>query len=205
MLAASRRYGLEQIAEELRLRAIEQRRNPKDAIAGHERAIPVCQRLRAGMIELYHHLDVAQLLLDGPATGVPKVARAIARARELAEIHHLVPPSAPLLREWMLEGRWAAGEERLEVARDLWSSLLDRPGPVLYPALRGEAALRLAVLELADHHRAEAEAYLARLKAEQLRAALPARWMVSIDGLAARAEGLRHGAAALPRVGSTAA
>jgi tetratricopeptide (TPR) repeat protein len=202
MLAASRRYGLEQIAEELRLRAIEHRRNPKEAIAGHERAIPVCQRLRAGMVELYHHLDVAKLLLDGPPTGYPKVAKTIARARELAEIHHLLPPCESLLREWVLEGRWAASEERLDVARDRWGALLDRPGPVLYPRLRAEAAIRLAVLEFADHRPTEAASFLARLDDEELRHAVPPRWIVTSDGLSARADTLRYGAAALPRAGA---
>ncbi|HKV90083.1 MAG TPA: AAA family ATPase [Thermoplasmata archaeon] len=202
MLAASRRYGLEQIAEEVRLRVLEHRRDVKEAIAGHERAVPVCQRLRAGMVELYHHLDLATLTLDGPPAGAAKASKSIQRARELVETHHLFPPSWALLRSWVLEGRLAASEERLEAARDRWSALLDRPGPVLYPRLRAEAAIRLAILEFADHRPTQARAFLARLDSEELHAAIPKKWMVSPEGLEARAETLRHGAAPLPTVGA---
>ncbi|MCI4322267.1 MAG: hypothetical protein L3K05_08200, partial [Thermoplasmata archaeon] len=202
MLAASRRDGLEQIAEELRLRVLEHRRDAKEAIAGHERAIPVCQRLRAGMVELYHHLDVATLALDGPATGYPKAGKAIQRARELTETHHLLPPSWGLLREWVLEGRIAAAEERLDAARDRWGSILDRPGPILYPRLRAEAAIRLALLEFADHRPSEARGFLHRLDDDELHGAIPKRWVVSPEVLQGKAEGLRHGAAALPKTGN---
>ncbi len=198
MLAASRRYGLEQIAEELRLRILEHRRDPKEAIAGHERAIPVSQRLRAGMVELYHHIDVATLLFDGPESGYAKATKSVHRARELTETLHLLPPSSAYLREWVLEGRLAAADERLDVARDRWTAILDRPGPVLYPRIRAEAAVRLAILEFADHRPNEARAYLERLRADDIEKAVPKGWVIGPDTLAQQADGLRHGAAQLP-------
>jgi len=202
MLAASRRYGLEQIAEELRLRILEHRRDAKEALSGHERAIPVSQRLRAGVVELYHHIDVATLLYDGPDTGFAKAARAVQRARELTETLHLLPPSPAYLREWLLEGRLAAADERLDVARDRWSAILDRPGPVLYPRFRAEAAIRLAILEFADHRPAEAKAYLERVHSDEMEKAAPKSWVIGPETLADRAPNLHHGASALPTTGS---
>jgi hypothetical protein len=198
MLAASRRYGLEQIAEELRLRILEHRKDPKEAIAGHERAIPVAQRLRAGPVELYHHLDVASLALDTLPAGLAKGSKSVRRARELTETLHLLPPSLGLLREWVLEGRIAAAEERLDVARDRWSALVDRPGPVLYPRLRAEASIRLALLEFADHRPDDARAHLDRLQADDLRGSIPKAWILSPEKLEAAAEESRHGAGAIP-------
>ncbi|MCI4327595.1 MAG: ATP-binding protein [Thermoplasmata archaeon] len=203
MLAASRRYGLEQIAEELRLRILEHRRDAKDAISGHERAIPVSQRLRAGVVELYHHLDVASLLYDGPETGYGRATKSVQRARELTETLHLLPPSSGFLREWVLEGRLAAADERLDVARDRWTAILDRPGPVLYPRIRAEAALRLALLEFADHRPNEARAYLDRLHGEELEKSLPKSWVIGPETLEQKAEGLHHGAGPLPTTKSS--
>ncbi|MCI4324330.1 MAG: hypothetical protein L3K00_00350 [Thermoplasmata archaeon] len=199
MLAASRRFGLEQIAEELRLRILEHRKDPKEAIAGHERAIPVAQRLRAGPVELYHHLDVASLSLDLLPGGLAKASKSVRRARELTETLHLLPPSLGLLREWLLEGRIAAAEERLDVARDRWSALVDRPGPVLYPRLRSEALIRLALLEFADHRPDDAKAHLERLQGDELRESIPRGWLRSSEGLAAAADDSRHGAGPLPQ------
>jgi tetratricopeptide (TPR) repeat protein len=199
MLAASRRYGLEQIAEELRLRILEHRKDPKEAIAGHERAIPVAQRLRAGPVELYHHLDVASLAFDGLPAGLAKASKAVRRARELSETLHLLPPSLGLLREWILEGRLAAAEDRLDAARDRWSALVDRPGPLLYPRLRAEAAIRLALLEFAEDRPNEAREHIARLQSDDLRNAIPRDWRISPEALEAAAPDSRHGAGPIPR------
>jgi hypothetical protein len=199
MLAASRRYGLEQIAEELRLRILEHKKDPKEAIAGHERAIPVAQRLRAGPVELYHHLDIATLAFDALPGGLAKASKSVRRARELTETLHLLPPSLGLLREWLLEGRLAAAEERYDAARDRWSAIVDRPGPVLYPRLRAEAAVRLALLEFAEDRPTEAKEHLAPLRSEGLRGAIPRDWKLAPEDVEAAAAGSRHGAGPLPR------
>ncbi|MCI4370943.1 MAG: hypothetical protein L3J81_06420, partial [Thermoplasmata archaeon] len=96
-------------------------------------------------------------------------------------------------------GRIAAAEERLDVARDRWSALVDRPGPVLYPRLRSEALIRLALLEFADHRPDDAKAHLERLQGDELRESIPRGWLRSSEGLAAAADDSRHGAGPLPQ------
>jgi hypothetical protein len=56
----------------------------------------------------------------------------------------------------------------------------------------------LALLEFADHRPSQARSFLLRLDEDDLRGAIPRRWVVSPDALEGKAEGLRHGAAALP-------
>ncbi|MCI4360970.1 MAG: hypothetical protein L3J91_04640, partial [Thermoplasmata archaeon] len=162
--------------------------------------IPVAQRLRAGPVELYHHLDVATLALDVLPAGLAKGTKAVRRARELTETLHLLPPSLGLLREWILEGRIAAADDRLEVARDRWTALVDRPGPLLFPRLRAEASMRLALLEFADHRPEEAQKHLARLADETLSPSVPREWLRDPEALSLVAEATRHGAGAIPVV-----
>lgn len=186
ILGASRRYLLQQHADEVALRLMALNGQRALALRGHERSIPVAQRLNAPLVELYHHLGVVGLLLDEPAT--PRIEAELHRVRELTELLHLLPPAPGLLRLWLLEGRYAAATKSEEVARDRWRSIVDLPGLGTPPRIRSEAMLRLAILELTQGNDARARELLDRLKEKEARAGLRPEWIEWLPTLVKDAE-----------------
>ena len=123
----ARRSPFAQVVDEVQLRLVERRRDPIEALAAHQRAIPVCQHLRAVVTELYHQLDIAEIELDAKPTS--KTRETANRAVELVELLHLIPPSPVWARSWLVQGRFAALEGRLDEARDIWGAVATGRSP----------------------------------------------------------------------------
>lgn len=150
-----RRPELEQMAVEYRARLLHREGAHEAVLALHMRAIPVLQRLGLPSLEASHELGVAELLFDRAPEA--RGTRALRRARELVEMLRLTPPSAALLRLWLLEGRQAAYADDVEGARERWSAVADRQGPPVLGRLRSEALVRLSALELLHGRSEEAQ------------------------------------------------
>jgi hypothetical protein len=192
----ARRSPLAQIVEEVQLRLVERRRDPTEAIASHQRAIAVSQHLRALVNELYHTLDIAEIELDHtPTTRTRDTAD---RAVEIVELLHLIPPSPAWARSWLVQGRFAALEGRMDEARDIWGAVADRPQPVAIARYRAESILRLTLLELAEGRPEAARPLLDRLDSLLPRSGLPEEWATSMADLRRAAKESRHGSGRLP-------
>ncbi|MCI4349302.1 MAG: hypothetical protein L3J93_03680 [Thermoplasmata archaeon] len=189
-------YGLGPIADELQLRLMGRRLAPAETLRAHQTAAPALRRMRAPTRELYHLLDLGEMLLDAGEGG--KAKPPVLRAREIVDSLHLIPPSPPLLRLWLLEGRLAAFEHRTESARDIWGAMAARPSPSSLPPYEAEAHVRLALLELAEGKPAGARPLLDRLEAPDFEGRFPREWNTSIVDLAVLAEAAREGSGALP-------
>ncbi|MGI0133226.1 MAG: AAA family ATPase [Thermoplasmata archaeon] len=175
MLGSARRYELQQLAEEVHIRLLEERGETHAALRAHERAVSVAQRMRALATELSHQIGIAALIIDQPSD--IRATSAIRRAHEIVELLHLLPPSPGLVRLWLLEGRLAARSQAEESARDRWSAIIDIASPAVPPRLRAEAILRLAALEAGGGRPEEARHLLARLETRDLEAALRPEWL----------------------------
>ncbi len=156
------------------------------ALSVHDQAVQVAQRAHLPPLELLHEVGVAGLLLDERPD--PRLGRALGRARELANLLHLVPPSGPLLGLQMLEGRYAARADRLGTARQMWSSVAEIRATSVPVSYRAEAWLRLADLELSQQRPSEAQAYLQQLERPETLRGLPVEWASWFADLRGRAD-----------------
>ena len=160
LLNSARRAGLQQFGVAIQARFLTLRGEREQALALHLRAVTTLQRLRLHPIELFHQLDILELLLDSKVDErVPKV---IKRARELVEQMHLMPPALGLYRFWVLEGRQLAAIPDLAGARDRFSAVADRDPATVAPPLFRDACLRLASLELSEGREEVARRYFDR-------------------------------------------
>jgi hypothetical protein len=192
----ARRSPLAQLVDEVQLRWVERDRDAAEALAAHTRAIAVAQHLRTVAMEVYHQVDLAEIDLDGRPT--PRGREAANRALEIVELVHLMPPAPIWVRCWLLQGRLAALEDRLDEARDIWGAVADRPYPLAIGRYRAEAAIRLALLELADGKEDAAQRRLGCLEGVLAGSGVPEEWATAVDLLARAAPDSRHGAARLP-------
>ncbi|HTT35157.1 MAG TPA: hypothetical protein VMH78_04745, partial [Thermoplasmata archaeon] len=147
-------------------RLLGDRGDGKGALEIHGRVIETARRIGQPAIELEHQLGLAELGLDaGPS---PRARRAIARAGELVERLSLTPPSPSLVRWWILSGRVAAIDGADETAADRWTAASTRRGPTGAPRWTGEAALRLAVADMARGDEAAARSRFDRPDVDRL-------------------------------------
>jgi tetratricopeptide (TPR) repeat protein/energy-coupling factor transporter ATP-binding protein EcfA2 len=196
LLGRSRRWELDNMAQDLEARLLELRGSAKQARLLRERSLSVLQRQKLLAVEIYHQLGLAESLLDqGTAKGVESP---LARARTISETLHLLPPSPSLLRTWLLEGRLLAQTEAHEAARERWSAIADEPGADATPRLRAEAMLRLVLLDHATGREDEAATLLQKLRSPENSAALPPAWRDQLDTLEAWVPESRFGGGALP-------
>jgi hypothetical protein len=184
MLGRARRYGLELEAQEAQLKLREARGERDLARRARERAIPAAQRFRNLPVELAHQLAIAGLLLDGPPDA--RAAGALKRAHEITETLHLVPPSPPLLLLWLLEGRLQSDTGHLAAARDRFEAVAEQPVQSVSARTRGEARLRLAILEASAGRDDAARAQVLLLNQPELRNALRPEWRDWFQPLAKR-------------------
>ena len=185
MLGTARRYGLEYQAEEFQARLVEARGDKAGALRLRERAIPTAQRNRELSIELGHQLGVASLLLEQNPDA--RLAAALKRAHEIADLLHLIPPAPGLLSLWVLEGRMHAQNGAIDHARDRWRAVADLPAGAAPPRVRAEALVRLSILEVSHGREERARAYLTRLGAPDLADAMRAEWKELLPQLRLRA------------------
>ncbi|MCI4369388.1 MAG: hypothetical protein L3K09_07500, partial [Thermoplasmata archaeon] len=179
LLSEARRHSLAQHVEEVQVRL-----NTADGELGRarharERLIPVAQRSRQPVIELYHQLGLAELLLD--AKDIEHAAAPLKRATEICETLHLLPPSLALLRCWLLQGRMHALTDQPDRARDYWEAIVERPHANQVPSLRAEALLRLAMIEVASGHEEAAQHHVKRLRARELAGAIRLTWALTLS------------------------
>ena len=201
LLGRTRRWELDTMAQDLEARLLERRGSAKQARLLRERSLAVLQRQKLLAIEIYHQLGLAESLLDQPTT--KGVELPLARARTIAETLHLFPPSPSLLRTWLLEGRLLAQTDDHEAARERWSAVAEEPAAAGIPGLRGEAMVRLALLDLAVGRAEEAAVFLAKVRSAELLPALPASWRAEIDALEGWAPKSKFGGGLLPPPPST--
>ncbi len=198
LLGRARRWQLDALAEDLEARLYEARREPQRARELRERAIPALQRSKLPSIELNHQLGLAGILLDrGPSK---QIEPALARAHQITDLLHLLPPSPGLLRLWLLEGRQMAMNELTDGAQDRWSAILDVPSAMTIPRLRVEAIVRLALLEASSRQPERAAELLALLESPEMKRAVPAGWSEWLGNLGSLATSSEHGGGPLPPV-----
>ncbi len=162
--AASRRSDLQQLAEELRAQQLRLGGRLEESLQARVGATPALQRLRLPSVELLHQLGIAELLLDTKPDA--RSTRALARAGELVDHLHLVPPSPSVLRYWILRGRLLEVVPDLAGARDRYAAVADLEAVEAPPRLVTEARLRLARLELEDGRAEEARGWFDRVADE---------------------------------------
>jgi hypothetical protein len=186
------------MAGDLEARLLEARGEVQKSLAQRQHAIPALQRQKLLSVELYHQLAIGAALLDRKTmTGAES---ALDRAHTIVDTHHLIPPSPGLVRLWLLEGRRAALNEDLVTARDRWEAIVDAPAHESIPRYRGEALLRLALLETVGGRPELATDYLRRVQDGDTLRALPAGWSVWLTDVPSLASKSEHGGAALPIV-----
>ena len=196
LFSRSRRWELDHLAGDLEARLLEARGETQKALLQRQHAIPALQRQKLLSIELSHQLAIAAALLDRKAMTVAEAA--LERARTIADTLHLIPPAPGLVRLWLLEGRRDAMNEELTGARDRWEAIVDAPAAESLPRHRGEALVRLALLEFAAGRTDLATDYLRRVQDGDTLRALPAGWQVWLADLGQLAAESQHGGAALP-------
>ena len=196
LLGRARRWELDYLAEDIEARLLEARGDSVRARELRERSLPGVQRAKLPAVELYHQLGIAEILLNrGTLKGVDA---ALTRARAIAELLHLIPPSPGLLRLWMLEGRLNALNDALEDARDRWEAIAEEPLGDGIPRLRAEAVVRLALMAHVQHRTEDAAELSAQLATPEVREALPPGFEKWIDDLERRAPQSDHGGSPLP-------
>lgn len=196
LFSRTRRWQLDHLAGDLEARLLEERGEVAKALQQRQRALPALQRQKLLSVELYHQLAIAAALLDRRApTGADE---AIGRAHTIVETLHLIPPSPSLLRLWLLEGRQRALAEETTAARDRWEAIVDASPAAGIPRLRGEALIRLALLEFTSGRPEIGEELLRRLSDPDVRNAIPAAWRDGLADLARLAPQSGHGGAPLP-------
>jgi tetratricopeptide (TPR) repeat protein len=191
LFGRSRRWELDHMAGDLEARLLEIRGEGQKALLQRQQAIPNLQRQKLLSVELYHQLAIAAALLDRRATA--GIDAALERAHLIVESLHLIPPSPCLLRLWVLEGRQRAIREETTAARDRWEAVAEESPADGIPRMRGEALLRLALLEYSSGRPEIAEAYVQRLAEPDVRDALPAAWLATLPDLAQFATDSEHG------------
>jgi len=196
LLGRARRWELDYLAEDIEARLLEARGDTVRARELRERSLPGVQRAKLPAVELYHQLGIAEILLNrGTLKGVDS---ALTRARAIADLLHLIPPSPGLLRLWMLEGRLNALNDALEDARDRWEAIAEEPVGDAIPRLRAEALVRLALMAHVQHRSDDATELTAQLATPEVREALPAGSEKWLDDLERRAPQSDHGGSPLP-------
>ena len=201
LLAKARRWEVDALAEDLEARLAEARGETQRARELRERSVPVLQRMRLPALEIYQQLGIAEILLNRDE---PKgVEVPLERAHAIADSLHLLPPSPALLRLWLLEGRWNALNDLTEAARDRWEAIVDLRGAAVIPRVRGEALVRLTLLEHV-HHPERANELGEELHAPEVLAALPTGWVPWLGELATLAPESENGGARLPIVAAPA-
>ncbi|MGA3021622.1 MAG: hypothetical protein ABSE66_02290 [Thermoplasmata archaeon] len=196
LLGRARRWELDYLAEDVEARLLEARGEATRSKELRERSLSGVQRAKLPAVELYHQLGIAEILLN---RGTPKgVDAALARARTITEMLHLIPPSPGLLRLWILEGRQFALNDSLDAAQDRWEAVAEEPGGDSIPRLRVEALVRLALMAYSLKRTEDAEELAKQLAAPDLRAALPRGWETWIGELDPRAPHSEHGGSPLP-------
>jgi hypothetical protein len=196
LFTRSRRWELDHMAGDLEARLLEARGETQKALLQRQHAIPALQRQKLLSIELYHQLAIGAALLDRKT--MTAAESALDRAHVIVETLHLIPPSPGLLRLWLLEGRRAAMNEDLTLARDRWEAVVDAPAAESIPRFRGEALLRLALLEHAAGRPEVAAGYQHRVEDGDTLRALPPGWSVWLGDLARLAPESEHGGRVLP-------
>lgn len=196
LLVRSRRWELDHLAQDLQARILERRGELRAARMLRERSLAVLQRQKLLPIELYHQLGVAESLLNERTT--KGVESPLARARSICDSLHLLPPSPPLLRTWLLEGRLLAQTDSLDAARDRWSAVAEEPGSRGIPRLRAEAMLRMVLLDRALGRTEEATMFDERLRSPEVFEALPEPLRVTPEQIQAWAPSSQHGGGVLP-------
>jgi ATP/maltotriose-dependent transcriptional regulator MalT len=197
LLRDTRRWELDYLAAEFECRLLEARGALDQALAVRQQSVAALERARLPSIELLHHLAIAQMYFD---RGTPALADLpLDRALRLVDNLHLFPPSPGLLRAWLLDGRRYALAGSVDAARDRWSALTDLPPLLSLPRIRGEAFLRLALLEQAVGRPDEAARLVTALEGPELAGALPPHWRAWVTEVPSRAAASEHGGGALPR------
>jgi tetratricopeptide (TPR) repeat protein/energy-coupling factor transporter ATP-binding protein EcfA2 len=200
LLARSRRWELDALAEDLEARLLEARGEMQRARELRERSLPALQRAKLPALELYQQLGIAEILLN---RGNPKdLGPVLDRAHQLTETLHLIPPSVTLLKCWLLEGRSFALADQPEPARDRWEAIVDEPASDSIPRVKAEAIVRLALLEHASGQVERAAELVGQLSASELRDALPEGWSSWLPDLAQLAPQSDLGGGPLPPAGS---
>jgi tetratricopeptide (TPR) repeat protein/energy-coupling factor transporter ATP-binding protein EcfA2 len=196
LLARSRRWELDALAEDLEARLLETRGEPQRARELRERSLPALQRAKLAALEIYQQLGIAESLLnrEHPRDFEP----VLDRARQLTEQLHLMPPSVALLRCWLLEGRSYAIADQVEPARERWEAIVDEPAAGSIPRLKAEALVRLALLEYASGRNDRAAELVERIHEPELHAALPEGWRARLGDLARLAPESDLGGAPFP-------
>jgi tetratricopeptide (TPR) repeat protein len=172
-LSQSHRNDLLSLTDEVHARLLNAIGDRAGALRLHDRSLPSARRLHPVPLELYHHLGIAEICLDSQP--VPRVGEELRKARALVEQLRLVPPSLPLLRLWLLEGRWWATGERRSDARERFRAALAQANRHGLPSLRVEALLRLAELDLGRVEDRELAQYLRPLAREDLASTMTPR------------------------------
>jgi tetratricopeptide (TPR) repeat protein len=196
LLGRARRWELDYLAEDVEARLLEAKGDVLRSKELREHSLSSVQRAKLPAIELYHQLGIAEILLNRSTSR--GVDAALARARTIAEMLHLIPPSPSLLRLWMLEGRQLALNDSLDAARDRWEAIAEEPAGDAIPRLRSEAVLRLALMAHALKQTDTAEELTQRLTEPEIRAALPSGWETWIGEIDRRATHSEHGGSPLP-------
>lgn len=196
LLGRARRWELDYLAEDLEARLLENQGEPARSRELRERSLPGVQRAKLPAIELYHQLGIAEILLNkGTSRGADT---ALARARVIAEMLHLIPPSPGLLRLWILEGRLFALSDSLDSARDRWEAVAEEPAADAIPRLKVEAIVRLALMAYSSHRSDDAADLILLLDSPDLKSAFPPGWGLWINELEQRAGQSDHGGSPLP-------
>ncbi len=196
LLARTRRWELDALAEDLEARLLEVRGETVKAREVRERSVPTLQRAKLPSLEIYQQLGLAELFLNrGNTRGLAAV---LDRARALTDLLRLFPPSPALLRFWLLEGRSLAIADSLDGARERWQAIVDEPSADSIPRVKAEAIVRLALLEHSAGRGERGRELAARIESSELRSALPASWIGWIGDLERIATASDSGGGALP-------
>jgi len=196
LLARTRRWELDALAEDLEARLLETRGDFAKAREQRERSLPALQRAKLPSLEIYQQLGIAEILLNRSISR--GLAPALERARALTELLHLMPPSPALLRLWLLEARQLAVSDSVDGARERWQAIVDEPPADSIPRFRSEAMVRLALLEYASGHKDRGDELAARLENPEIRSALPNGWTAWTGDLERLARASDHGGGPLP-------
>ena len=196
LLGRARRWELDYLAEDIEARLLETRGEISRSKELREHSLAGVERAKLPAIELYHHLGIAEILLN---RSTPKgVDTELARARTIVEVLHLIPPSPGLLRLWMLEGRQLALNDSLTAARDRWEAIAEEPSGDTIPRLRAEALIRLTLLAYSLRQTESAAELTRQLSLPEIRTAFPPGWEKWVGELEQRAARSDHGGSPLP-------
>ena len=195
-LGRARRWELDYLAGEYEARLLEADGNLEKAKELRERSVATLQQEKLLSIELGHDLGIAQILLDtSSAKGRDTI---LARARTVVERLHLLPPSPLLLKLWLLDGRQLALAGLVDAARDRWEAIAELPAVASLPDLRGEAMVRLALLDYSVGRPEEARVLADRLASGEFPATVPPAWQSWLQDMERLAPASGRGGGPLP-------